>query len=273
MLAYFFVVLTIIPLSTTDGLPSKKTIVWGQDGHRIVCDIAYRNLTTKARESVDELLASDPDERWRDFREACIWADDVRGSVAAYDTFRTAHYVNLQRRSEGLDLARDCGRTFCVVEAIIEQRAILADDTASEDLRRDALKFLGHFVGDLHQPLHVGYAEDRGGNSVSVIANGASNSLHGYWDSGMIDRKGLEWEAYSRSLRFGINNVDRNQWASLDPVEWANESFQIVEGQVYVFPLDGGIPDEYYHRNIQTLESQLRKGGIRLAALLNEVLG
>jgi hypothetical protein len=245
---------------------------WGFDGHRVVCEIAYQNLEPGTRDAVDELLAGDPEERFRDFRESCVWADEVRGRrEARYDTFRTAHYVNLPRRSDGFDLERDCGNTFCVVEAILEQKAILEDENAPIGARRDALKFVSHFVGDLHQPLHVGYEDDRGGNHIRLLVDGENLSLHSYWDSGFLSRSGEEWQQIAR-IRFDIRGIDRALWASDDPGDWANESFRIVEDHVYVFPISPEVEDEYYFRNIHSVEEQLKKAGIRLANLLNAAL-
>jgi len=227
-----------------------------------VCEIAYQNLTPAVRDAVDELLVGDPDEQYHDFRESSVWADEVRSRrEARYDSFRTAHYVNIPRRSAGFDLDRDCADTFCIVEAILEQKAILEDPGASVSDRRDALKFIGHFVGDIHQPLHAGYSDDRGGNSVRVLIHGENWSLHSYWDSGFLARNETGWEKIARDLRFDIRAIDRTMWKSADPADWANESFRIVEDHVYLFPLALQVDDEYYFRNIHTVEEQLKKAG------------
>jgi hypothetical protein len=253
--------------------PGPEPLPWGYDGHRIICDIAYRNLDEDVRNEVDDLLSGDPEEAFRDFREACTWADEIRSRrEAAYDTFTTAHYVNIEPGSSGLDLSRDCGHTFCVVEAIVEQSLILADTTADRSKRRDALKFVGHFVGDIHQPLHV-HGRGKGGNDVRVLVNGENYSLHSFWDTGFLIRRGGEWQRVARGLGYGISPIDRAVWANLDPVVWADESFRIAEDRVYVFPLSAEVQDEYYFRNIQTVEEQLQRAGLRLALLLNDILG
>lgn len=257
------------PTSSSEPTPAP----WGHDGHRIVCEIAYRNLTPETRDAVDELLAGDPEEQFRDFRESCVWADVVRSRrEAKYDTFRTAHYVNIPRRSAGFDMDRDCAETFCIVEAILEQTAILEDRNASTSDRRDALKFVAHFVGDIHQPLHAGYAGDRGGNSVRVLVDGKDLSLHSYWDSAFLAKGDADWQEIARTLRFDIRAIDRTMWKSAHPAHWANESFRIVEDHVYSFPLSPQVEEEYYFRNIHTVEEQLKKAGIRLANLLNTAL-
>jgi len=202
-----------------------------------------------------------------------VWADEIRSRrEARYDRFKTAHYINIPRRSDGFDLDRDCADTFCLVDAFLEQKAILEDPSASQGDRRDALKFVGHFVADIHQPLHTGYRDDRGGSSVRVLINGENLSLHSYWDSGFLSRNDAEWQQIARNLKFDIRAIDRTVWMSADPSDWANESFRILEDYVYLFPLSPQVDDEYYFRNIHTVEEQLKKAGLRLANLLNEVL-
>lgn len=276
-MAYFLILIGII-LPRLDsaapvGISGPAAPPWGADGHRIVCDIAYRNLKPDVRDAVDALLASDPEERFRNFQESCLWADEIRARhEAKYDSFATAHYVNIPRSVDGFDIERDCGHSFCVVEAILEQKAILSDSTRPTSERREALKFLGHFVADLHQPLHAGYGDDRGGNSVRVINGADESSLHSYWDSGFIARMGGDWQGIARDLRHDIRRVDWTMWSDLNPADWATESYSIVEDQVYVFPISPQVEDEYFFRNIQTVEEQLKKGGLRLAMILNEVL-
>lgn len=242
---------------------------WGSDGHRIVCAIAWRNMTPRTKEAVQQLLDSDTDSlRYHRFEEACLWADEVRYKDERYDRFKTAHYVNTPRGEGGVDTTRDCAGSLCVVEAVVEQRAILADATQPTKTRLEALKWVSHFVGDIHQPLHV-WGEDKGGNEIEVILNGQPTSLHGVWDYGLIAQTGLEWGRYARVLGHDISAVQRRMWSSPDPVEWADESYSICEDTIYQFPIGSDVKDEYYYRNIQTVERQLKKAGIRLANLLN----
>jgi len=243
---------------------------WGYDGHRIVCSIAWRNMTPATQIAVQELLNQDS-LRFQQFEEACLWADEVRGDNPEYDRFTTAHYVNLPRRSDGVDPESHCALSLCIVQAISEQREILADSKRSTRERLDALKWVAHFVGDVHQPMHVGYGDDRGGNRIAIILAGQPTNLHSLWDYGLIAHSGLEWNVYARRLGYDISPVDRRQWASPNPIEWADESYSITEDTVYEFPLGSEVKDEYYYRNIQTVERQLKKAGIRLANLLNGV--
>jgi len=265
-------VTTIVAAASTVPLRADA-LPWSADGHRIVCSIAWRNLTTETQVAVQELLATDDSLRFRQFEEACLWADQVRGRDPMYDRFTTAHYMNLSRGDDGVKLDEHCAASLCLVQAIDEQLAILADSTQSKRIRLEALKWVSHFVGDIHQPLHVGYGDDRGGNSIEIILSGEPTTLHGLWDYALIAKAGLPWERYARRLGRDISRVDRRLWTGQTVIQWANESFSISEDTVYEFPIGSSVPDEYYYRNIQTVERQLKKAGLRLAEVLNTALG
>lgn len=263
-------ILLLIILNSLQGSHAGLSHVsWSFDGHRIVCEIAWQNLTPAAKNSVRALLSGDS--AYDRFSESCIWADVIRRE-SQYERFVTAHYVNLPHGVEGIDLTRDCADNLCVVKAITEQTSILENRASTETARLEALKFIGHFVGDLHQPLHVGYAEDRGGNSTDVTIWGEERNLHQVWDRSLIEYKMLSWEAYAAQLLGGISAVDRTLWASKNVEDWANESFQITENYIYDVGPDAEIGDDYYLTNLHTLEEQLKKAGIRLAVLLNDAL-
>jgi hypothetical protein len=188
-----------------------------------------------------------------------------------YDRFITAHYVNLPRAADGVDPDEHCVVSLCIIEALDEQRAALADSMRSTRERLEALKWVAHFVGDIHQPMHVGYGDDRGGNRIDVLLEREHSNLHALWDYGLIAQTGLPWQRYAAVLGRDISRVDRHLWSGNNVISWANESYSITEDTVYEFPLMTDVEDEYYYRNIQTVERQLKKAGIRLANLLNGI--
>lgn len=246
---------------------------WSRIAHSVVCDIAWRDLSQSARAAVTELLAADPD--YDRFGPSCSWADRVRAQ-GRFPAYRPAHYVNMPRGADGYDAARDCAERLCVVEAIEIMVARLRDVDLPTAERLIALKFLGHFVGDVHQPLHAGYGDDLGGNRVDACVPGNGDiNLHQVWDWFIVDRvmAGLEWEDYGQRLQSAINPVDRQLWASLDPADWANESFAIVESEVYVGAGDGCLTDGYAAAHSFTVERRLKQAGFRLGALLNDIFG
>lgn len=244
---------------------SDPSLRWGADGHHIVCAIAWWELTDEAKAGIRELLDTDP--TYERFMESCTWADRVRGRDARYDRYTTAHYVNIPRGETSFRLERDCANTFCVVEGIEESRDVLENPSAPTAERLDALKFLSHFVGDLHQPMHAGYADDRGGNDTMVTVEGEAYNLHRVWDSVLWGRIGRDWLDHASVLWFGISDADRKAWQDQNPTHWAEESFRIVYDSAYRLPVD----DAYLERNTAIIEQRLQMGGVRLGLLLNRL--
>ncbi len=269
-------ILLLLALLTTSitaqaSTPETPDIMrWGWDAHKMVCAIAWWEMEDTTQDKVMELLAVDG--RYDRFLESCLWADEVRGRDAQYDRWTTAHYVNLPRGATEFDIERDCANTFCVVESILESRDVLA---ASDDLNRerlDALRFLSHMMSDIHQPLHAGYADDRGGNDTPITLFGNDTNLHSAWDWGLIDHTGKAWLDYASELYFDISDSDRAAWASDDPGSWSVESLEIVYSSAYDIG-NGIVGQAYYDRHIMLIETRLQQAGVRLADWLDELLG
>ncbi len=260
---------------TAGAVPAVPTpvAVWGPEGHRIVCEIAWQRLNDRGRALVRRLLGAGADTA---FADACNWADDVRGTTHRYTT--TYHYVNIPAGSAGLDLARDCAdpERRCVTWAIARYAFVLADPAAGALPRTEALKFLGHFVGDLHQPLHAGRPGDRGGNDVLVQFFGIGEdggrplSLHWTWDSKLLERTGLTWPGDARRLAAAVAPEEASAWEGFDVIAWTNESYRICEELVYALPAGNAIGDPYYRLAAPIIRQRLVQGGVRLAYLINE---
>ena len=150
---------------------------WGGQGHQVVANLAQAQLSAKAKLAVVRLLALEPGET---LASISTWADEHRSPATA-----AWHYINFPKNSCSYSAERDCPDGQCVVAAIDRQRDILAS-TATDEVRLRALKYLVHLVADVHQPLHAGYGEDRGGNSYQLQAFMRGTNLHAFWDSGLI---------------------------------------------------------------------------------------
>lgn len=257
------------------GEPARKNLTpevhrWGRDGHKIVCEIAYREVSSQTRRAIDHLL--DEDDDYDSFPESCLWADVIRRE-ARYSKYPTAHYMNIPRGAAQVSAEEHCQTTYCVVEAIEDMSSVLASPRFNSREKLEALKFLTHFIGDLHQPLHAGYGDDRGGNDTAVTAWGESRNLHSVWDWVLIERTGVPWHSYAARLANEITPIDRRLWASGMPIDWAEESYQIVENAVYETGEDAVVGDKYFERNIATVEQQLKKAAVRTAMVLDRLLG
>jgi len=147
---------------------------------------------------------------------------------------------------------------------------VLRDQETPQSDKIEALKFLVHFVGDVHQPLHAGYARDKGGNDVKVWFFDNDTNLHSLWDSGLIGRTQKSWTEYAMELHNSESRKMRKA-VNLDPSAWAIESYELAVSNAYAIPNDGEIGKDYFERNIPVVERQLTIAGVRLAAMLNAI--
>lgn len=243
---------------------------WGPLGHRLVARLAEPQLSPAAHAEVRRLLAT---EGLHALADVANWADDVRANDPDLGR-RSAkwHYVNLGELGCRYDADAACPKGDCAVEAIRAQAAILADRGRSDAERLQALKFLVHFVGDVHQPMHAGNARDRGGNTVQVQLHGKGTNLHRVWDGELLKSAGLDEEAYVRRLAAtpakrppgggGVSAADADEWAE------ASCRIAMTPG---VVPLRAELDARYLATHAPTAETQVRLAGMRLAILLNAV--
>lgn len=240
---------------------------FGLPAHRLICDIAWRELRPPAREEVKKLLEHDPAVT---FAQACVWADTVR-RVQTYKWLAPLHYMNVPRDAQSVDEVRDCPDGQCVLAAIRRFRDELADASLPEQRRVRALKLLGHFVGDIHQPLHVAYADDHGGLR-EVRFDGGYESLHYLWDGGFLGSLGRDWRPDGKRLQRAVSARDRRRWLKSGPEDWANESLGIVRAHVYKDLSGGDVTQAYAERARGILITRIQQAGVRLGALLNRIL-
>ena len=239
---------------------------WGEEGHRLVAAIAEGLMTPAAKARVAATLM--PGES---LDELASWADEARRTRKETEEW---HYVDIPLMSAGLDMHRDCPKENCVVGKIVEFRNKWLDASLSVESRREALLFLVHFVGDLHQPLHCENNEDRGGNDVPVQFLDARTNLHALWDSGLL--RTMEGEDHLlATLRQAITVDEAGAWSGGTVEQWADESFHAAQATVYgLLPAAPGGQaaqlGEWYEQMAQpVVEQQLEKAGVRLAAILN----
>jgi hypothetical protein len=237
-------------------------------GHRIVAKIAEQRLHPKARMRF-QLLAG----KGTTLESVANWADELR---EARPETAPWHYINLAPGAKELDLKRDCPDADCITAKTREFQGLVRLAMKKQEERLDALRFLVHLVGDLHQPLHAGDAADRGGNGIRVIAAGEESTLHAYWDSKLLDENVEDEDALVAELLAGISLAQEREWSRGHLTDWTWESAQLASSVAYG-ALPGGEPKtldgEYADQAWKTAKEQLAKGGVRLAAILNEMWG
>lgn len=265
-------------------LVPSATLAWGRLGHHVICRIAWEETSPEARAWIVDLLAvRDAD----DFARACTWADEVR-SAAGYSWTKPQHYVNV-KRSRPLDARADCPEQGCVMRAISQQARAFGVQRASRQTRAEALKFIAHYIGDLHQPLHVGYGEDAGGNDIAVRFCPRScwrsvNNLHQVWDSAMLKAGSpSNAAALSGQLRRDLNRKKKAAWIKGGVIDWARDSYSVAISVAYQGVKHGKLSSTYlgdspgparlgrdYTAVMRPAAlEQLQKAGVRLADVLD----
>jgi hypothetical protein len=266
---------------------------WGQGGHYTVCEIGYLNLTPAAKAEVDRLVALDG--RYATFTETCIFPDNKPVSRPS------EHYANYPRSQRRIGQGCPGGQP-CVLSAIDSDLAILGSSASSDAGKAIAILFIGHWFGDLHQPLHVSFADDLGGNSIKASGPCSGKfeaSLHSVWDTCVVERRifgpGTDRVARARAaaalLNATITDRQRRNWVRSKPWQWAAESYKVTlaRGTGYCIRKAGAcwystakrefakddpqrtqlVDDAYLDRAKPIVESRLRRAGIRLADALN----
>jgi len=286
-------------LATLLLLPSANCFAWGAGGHMIVAYIAYHRLNANAKHEVNRLLAlpinpSGVTAKSEDFVNASHWADDLR-PVQDFKWSLVEHFADFPFSADSTPVPTNLPEADNVIVALHKNVDVLKNST-DDNARAQALRFIIHFVGDIHQPLHCSTRVDsehkngdRGGNDFTVRvpdANGnlQKKNLHSYWDGGLgsFPPTGANFAppplskipaAASVAMK---GNPDTSPFLHLDnPTDfegWAKESSDLAQRKAYDDLEPGGTPNAAYKREgIRIARRRVAWGGYRLAALLNSL--
>ncbi len=249
---------------------------WGWKGHVVIAKIAARRLSPQARHAVTELLAG------KTLADVANWADDIRRTRPETAQW---HFVDIPLAVASYVPARDCRPTpagDCIVAATQRWLHVLADRRRRHAARAEALKFVVHLLGDMHQPLHCSDNQDHGGNDVDVTFFGERVNpftqkfwnLHAVWDTGLIERTHLSATAYTKRLAAMLASADVGALQEGTVVDWVLESHQAAIEHAYRgLPSSRQLGAAYEHANLPVVDEQLARAGVRLAHVLNEALG
>ncbi len=253
-------------------LLSQGAAAWGADGHQLVCQLAWDRLSEPARAFVAETLAMGEEldgNGENDLAAACLWPDAAR--FETYKGTYEEHFINVPRTARNIDFARDCAAMDCIAVGIQRSLTYLsrpAESRREEARKAAALRFLGHYMGDLYQPLHVGHGEDWGGNKISVTWFGEDSNLHRVWDSGILDRANI---TYPESLDV-IAAVEVEQPPGV--LEALQASFKLARSHAYAnvggrpVGMDAVLGDAYFERNKPVVIEQLARSAHHLTVLI-----
>lgn len=281
---------------------------WGSEGHEVIAAIARADLTPDARRAVDAILAADPDTLTApDMLSRATWADAWR--AAGHRETGSWHFVDIELDHPDLEqacfgfppmtgpasarlanaglakvgMASAGPAEDCVVHKVEQFTAELGNPATQAAERLLALKYLMHLVGDMHQPLHASDNHDRGGNCVRIDLGGPRTvTLHGYWDTIVVEEQGDDPQALADRLRARITPADRAAWQQGGPRDWAMEAFGVAKRVAYAVGSAPGcdrdaapltLPAGYDARARDAADLQLERAGLRLALVLNRTLG
>jgi len=242
-----------------------RSFGWGMLGHRIVGQIAESYLTPKARVAVQKILGTES------IAMSSNWADFIK-SDSSYNYLSSWHYVDIDSgltKSEvkkylQKDTATDL---YTKLNFVITQ---LKNKQLSTDKKKMYLKLLIHFVGDAHQPLHVGHLQDQGGNKIKLTWFGAPTNFHRMWDDELIDYQQLSYTEYTNVINH-TTAKQRAAWQKQPISDWIIESYEVAQQLYTDIQPDQKLSYRYNFDHIQILNERLLRGGVRLAGLLNEL--
>lgn len=257
---------------------------WGVDGHLITCRIAQPRLSKAAADAVSQLLPAYAD---NDLGSLCSWADQVRPH---YRWSSALHYIDTPDNLCSYQYNRDCKdedgiQDRCVAGAIYNYTNQLITANSQYNLT-EALLFLSHFIGDIHQPLHVGFTSDKGGNTIDVKWYTTKTVLHHVWDNSIIET--AEEKFYDSNVDKLINTLQTNittVWANQAkawegcsktacPDAYAHEGIKAACDWAYKGVSNGTVlEDDYFLSRYPVVNMRLAQGGVRLAATLNRIFG
>ena len=241
----------------------------GPEGHDLVARLAAAHLPPAAAARVAEILGPGTT-----MQSISSWADQIRRERAATGPW---HYIDIPIDKPHLDMARDCPKGDCVIAKIEDFKKVVVNPAATAVERKEALMFLVHFVGDMHQPLHCSDNKDKGGNDVKLDFFGHASNLHSVWDSGLLGRMGKEDELftqYSRELTAKL----AKKWGKGTVNAWAEQSHKasqkVTYGKLPKAPSGGTVTvDATYERRADpVIKEQIERAGARLAMVLNQTL-
>jgi len=300
ILLYAFIILCTLFISF-------PTYALGKMGHRVLCQLSYDLLSDKQQNKINQLLQQLPQqEKYRinqynylkkeepiSFANSCTWADAIKKDNS-YSEFKSWHYLNVDRQTEQIT-KRNCQKN-CLTTAILFHTKQLSTDE-NKIQKTKALMFLGHWLGDIHQPLHVSFASDLGGNKIEIKPYiGRCNNMHWYWDQCLLmnrhknkDEKTSHYhqDIYRQlyqQLSHDLARAPKIAWQNSDVFSWANESLTLVRKNSFNYcrinnnKCESYVEEEislsqtYHQKFSQILQQRILQGAVRLAMLLNTAL-
>lgn len=238
---------------------------WGSTGHRVVAEIADNYLTDNSRDRILHILDGET------LVNASTYADDIK-SDSRYDKYYDWHFLNMELDDNYKDITKsERGDVYIAINRCID---VLESNLSSDSDKTFYLKLLVHFVGDLHQPLHIGRYEDRGANRIYVKWFGRNTNLHRVWDSEMINSHNMSYSELAINLPISENLISEELAKNFDRsdiLDWVTEIHGYTNKIYNNVSINESLGYEYQYENFGTVKDLLLIAGIRLAKILNHL--
>jgi hypothetical protein len=256
-----FLLLVFVVLFSMPTLQASEE--WGRTGHRTTGEIAANHLTKKAAKKISALLTGES------LAFVSTYADEIR-SDDAYRKYGPWHYVSFPFGARYEDSPKnDRGDIIVGIQNCID---VLKDEMSSTEDKAFNLRMLVHFIGDLHMPLHVGLQEDKGGNKFQVQWFGETTNLHTVWDTKMLESYNMTYSELTNNADV-LNKEDIKKMQQGAVTDWMYESRALCEDIYANTKVGENLSYKYMYRYVNVTRTQLQKGGLRLARVLNEIFG
>ena len=245
---------------------STDSLAWSADGHTSIGILAISQLQAESRRELESIIGPLDEHA---MEKACNWPDEIR-ETEEWDWSARLHYINIPHGDFVYLESRDCPDQQCATHAIKHYAAELGNREAPREQRWQAFAWLCHFVGDLHQPLHAGFEDDRGGNNFDINFKGEQMNLHGFWDFELINEHAGSWQNLVRLLSTSPVTRATSNWSPEMVNDWTNESHELAKQTVY--PATKNIDEIYVQQSWERAQKQINSAATRLALIINTQL-
>ncbi|WP_159951554.1 S1/P1 nuclease [Polaribacter septentrionalilitoris] len=256
-----FQFILLISLLFFSNNTEENSLIWGKNGHRATGEIAEKYLTKRTKRKIDKIL------KGQSLAFVSTFADEIK-SDRKYNKYYSWHYINMDFDETYATAEKNPkGDLVTGIKKCVE---VLKDKNSSDADKEFFLKMLVHFVGDLHQPMHIGRREDKGGNTVQVQWFGRGTNLHRVWDSDMIE----EWDMSYSDLANNAKDLSKKQIEAIQEgnvTDWVDEVHEVTKKVYKSVKVGENLRYRYSYEHFGTVRDQLQKAGIRLAKVLNDV--
>ena len=242
---------------------SINGFAWSPGGHSAIGMLAMKQLQPEVYDELQRIVGALDEEA---IVKACNWPDDIR-ETETWKWSAPQHYINIPRGENDYQRARDCADGMCATEAIKNYAPQIFDDALTSEKRWQAFAWLCHVTGDLHQPMHAAFADDRGGNNYTVIFKGREMNLHRFWDHELIDEFSGDWRVLVALLSTTPLKPAASNWSVESVDQWTAESHRLAVEKAY--PPDQNIEEDFALQSWVLAQQQIRLAAYRLALIIN----